>query len=108
MTNWRLNVEKHFNVSGNCFYPKPKIDSTVLSFVPKKNKFNLKNPKNLEKITRILFSSRRKMINKSFLKLFDGDISIADKLNLNLNLRPGEINSEMYYKIASEYESLTD
>ena len=48
------------------------------------------------------------MINKSFLKLFHGDISIADKLNLNLNLRPGEINSEMYYKIASEYESLTD
>ena len=47
------------------------------------------------------------MINKSFIKLFNGDKSIAKKLNLNLNLRPGEINNEMYYKITLQYENLT-
>ena len=41
------------------------MDSTVLSFKPKKkNLFELDNPQNLEKITRILFSNRRKMIRK--------------------------------------------
>jgi len=107
LANWRLDIKKHFNVSNNCFYPRPKVDSTVLSFIPKKDIFKIKNPKNLEKVTRILFSSRRKMINKSFIKLFNGDKSIAKKLDLNLNLRPGEINNEMYYKITLQYENLT-
>ena len=59
LSNWRLDIKKHFNVSKNCFFPKPKIDSTILSFIPKKNnEYYLKNPKNLEKVTRILFSNR--------------------------------------------------
>ena len=37
LCNWRLEIKKHFDVSKNCFSPKPKINSTVLSFKPKKN-----------------------------------------------------------------------
>ena len=71
LTNWRLEVNKHFDISKNCFFPKPKVDSTLLSFSLRKNNFYyLKNPKNLETVTRVLFSNRRKMINKSFKKLF--------------------------------------
>ena len=107
LCNWRLEIKKHFNVSRNCFFPKPKINSTVLSFKPKKNnRFNLKNPKHLETITRVLFSSRRKMINKNFAKLFRSDKSVAKDLNLNLNQRPEELSYEMFYRIAIEYEKL--
>ena len=107
LSNWRLEIKKHFYVSNNCFFPKPKITSTVLSFKPKKNnQFNLKNPKNLEKVTRVLFSNRRKMINKNFLKLFNHDKSVAEELNLKLNQRPEELSSEMYYKITMKYEEL--
>ena len=107
LSNWRLDITKHFNISKNCFRPKPKIDSTILSFKPKiNNEFNIKNPKNLEMVTRTLFSNRRKMINKNFLKLFKNDKTIADELNLNLNLRPEELNFEMFYKITMKYEKL--
>jgi len=107
LSNWRLDIEKHFDISKNCFFPKPKINSTLLSFKPKKiNFFNLKNPKNLEKITRILFSNRRKMINKNFKKLFKEKLSMVENLNLNLNKRPEELSNETYYKIALEYERL--
>ena len=89
LSNWRLEIKKHFNVSNNCFFPKPKITSTVLSFKPKKNnQFNLRNPKNLEKVTRTLFSNRRKMINKNFNKLFKHNKSVSRNLNINLNKRP--------------------
>jgi len=109
LSNWRLNVKRHFNVSRNCFYPKPNVDSTVLSFVPKrKNLFKLKNPKNLEEITRIFFSSRRKMINKNFNKLFIKNTLIKNKLNIDLNKRPEELSCETYYKITAEYEKLFD
>ena len=107
LSNWRLEIKKHFNVSNNCFFPKPKITSTVLSFKPKKNnQFHLKNPKNLEKVTRTLFSNRRKMINKNFNKLFKQNKSVANNLNINLNQRPEELSNEMFYKIALQYEKL--
>ena len=103
--NWRLDIKKHFNVSKNCFVPKPKIDSTILSFQPKRVKYNLKKPENLEMITRVLFSHRRKKIKKNFIKLF-GNKSFADELSLNLDKRPEQLSSEMYYKITMKYEEL--
>jgi 16S rRNA (adenine1518-N6/adenine1519-N6)-dimethyltransferase len=68
----------------------------------------LKDPKNLEKITRVLFSNRRKMINKSFNKLFKQNKSVTRNLNINLNKRPEELSNEMFYKIAAQYEKLFD
>ena len=109
LSNWRLEIKKHFNISKNCFFPRPKINSTLLSFKPKiNNLFNLKNPKNLEKVTRILFSNRRKMINKNFNKLFENNESVAKSLNIDLNKRPEELSNEMFYKIAIQYEKLSN
>ena len=108
LCNWRLEVKKHFDVSKNCFFPKPKINSTILSFKPKiKNKYHLNNPKNLETITRVLFSNRRKKINKNFSKLFQNSLFVAKELNLDLNKRAEELNNEMFYKIAIMYEKTT-
>ena len=69
-------------------------------------KFYLKNPKNLETITRILFSNRRKMINKNFSKIFKKNELVAKELNLDLRQRPEQLSLEMYYKIAMKYENL--
>jgi 16S rRNA (adenine1518-N6/adenine1519-N6)-dimethyltransferase len=107
LCGWRMDIKKHFDVSKNCFLPKPKINSTILSFIPKKNiNFKLKDPKILEKVTRILFSNRRKMINKNFLKLFKNNSSVADDLKIDLKKRPGELSKENYYNIAIKYEKL--
>ena len=107
LCNWRLEIKKHFDVSKNCFFPKPKINSTILSFKPRKNThYKIKDPKNLEKITRVLFSAKRKMINKNFSKLFKNHKAVARELNLNLNLRPQNLSNEMFYKITMMYEKL--
>ena len=70
LANWRLNVKKITDISPKCFFPKPKIESSLLFFLPKKNFFKLKDPHNLEKITRIFFNQRRKMIKKPFNQVF--------------------------------------
>lgn len=109
LSNWRLEIKKHFDVSKNSFFPKPKVDSTILSFRPKKNNFiNLQNPKNLEKITQLLFSNRRKMINKNLKKLFKKKPFLLKNLNIDLNKRPEELSNEIFYKITVEYEKLFD
>ena len=87
LTNYRLKVLNKFNVSPNCFFPKPKIDSTILYLKPNKKISNkIKNIENLEKITNILFSNRRKMINKNMKKIFSKDQLDSIK-NLNLTSR---------------------
>ena len=106
LSEWRLKIEKIIDINPSCFLPRPKVQSTLLKFTPKNDYFIFDNPKNLEKITRILFSNRRKMINKNFNKLFKGKKLIARKLKINLSKRPEELNFEMYYKIATEYEIL--
>jgi len=106
LANWKLDIEKICDVSPSSFLPKPKIDSSILFFKAKKKIFKLKNPKTLEKITRVFFMHRRKMIKKPYNLLFNGNFEIASKLNINLNLRPQNLDFETYLKLADEYEKL--
>ena len=106
LSNWKLDIKKICDIKPTSFYPKPKIDSTILVFKPKKQFFKLKDPKNLEKITRTFFMHRRKMIKKPFNQLFGGHPNIASDLKIDLNLRPQNLNFETYFKITNEYEKL--
>ena len=106
LTNWKLNVRKICDINPRSFHPIPKIDSSLLIFTPKYNFYPIKNAKNLEKITRIFFKHRRKMLKKPFNQLFDGDQKILNKLKINLNLRPQNLDLETYYKLTNEYENL--
>ena len=104
--NWKLNIRKICDIEPSAFYPKPKINSSLLFFYPKKNFLKINDPNNLEKITRIFFNQRRKMLKKPFNQLFNGDKRILDKLKINLNLRPQNLSLETYYRLAWEYENL--
>ena len=106
LSNWKLEIEKICDVQPSSFFPKPKIDSSVLLLKPKLNFFPLTNPKNLEKLTRIFFMHRRKMLKKSYNLLFNGNLDVANKLNIDLSLRPQNLNFETYYKLSNEYENL--
>ena len=46
------------------------------------------------------------MLKKPFNQLFNGNEKILNKLNIDLNLRPQNLNYETYYKLAREYENL--
>ena len=105
--NWKLNIKKICDIKPESFSPKPKIDSSLLFFYPKNNFVKIDDPNNLEKVTRVFFNQRRKMLKKPFNQLFNGDQKILDKLKINLNLRPQNLSLDTYYKITREYEKLT-
>jgi 16S rRNA (adenine1518-N6/adenine1519-N6)-dimethyltransferase len=106
LANWRLNINRICDISPESFSPRPKIQSTLIHFTPKKNFADIKDPLNLEKITRIFFSHRRKMLKKPFNQIFNGDTDLLDKLNIDLNLRPQNLDFDTYYKLTIEYEKL--
>ena len=104
--NWKLNIRKICDIKPESFFPKPKVDSSLLFFYPKKNFIKINNPNNLEKVTRIFFNQRRKMLKKPFNQLFNGNQNILNKLKIDLNLRPQNLSLDTYYKLTSEYEKL--
>ena len=106
LANWRLNISKICDISPESFSPRPKIQSSLIHFTPKKNFAEIKDPVNLEKITRVFFSHRRKMLKKPFNQIFNGNTDLLDKFNLDLNLRPQNLDFDTYYKLTIEYEKL--
>ena len=106
LANWKLKIVKVCDIKPDSFFPKPKVDSSLLLFSPKNKIFKIKDPKNLEIVTRVFFSHRRKMLKKPFNQLFNGDLKILNKLKIDLNLRPQNLDFETYYKLTSEYEDL--
>ena len=106
LANWRLNLKKICDIPPESFSPRPKIQSSLIHFTPKKNFSKIKDPANLEKITRIFFSHRRKMLKKPFNQIFNGNTDLVNKFNLDLNLRPQNLDFDTYYKLTIEYEKL--
>ncbi len=104
--NWKLNIRKICDIKPDSFSPKPKIDSSLLLFYPKKKFIKIEDPKNLETITRIFFNQKRKMLKKPFNQLFNGNQKVLHKLNIDLTLRPQNLDLETYYNLACEYENL--
>jgi 16S rRNA (adenine1518-N6/adenine1519-N6)-dimethyltransferase len=106
LANWRLNMNKICDISPASFSPRPKIQSSLIHFTPKKDFAKIKDPINLEKITRIFFSHRRKMLKKPFNQIFNGNNDIIKKFNIDLNLRPQNLDFNTYYQLTIEYEKL--
>ena len=106
LSNWKLKIEKIIDIKPESFSPRPKVNSTLLLFTPRQNYFELKDAKNLEMLTRVFFSQRRKMLKKPFNQIFKNPIEISQKFNIDLNLRPQNLEPEMYLNLVKEYESL--
>ena len=105
LSKWKFDINKIIDVKPNSFFPRPKIHSTVLEFIPKKKFFEIKDPNNLEMITKIFFNQRRKMIKKPINILFKNSQFNYKKFGINPSDRPENINVKKYLEIVNEYES---
>ena len=106
LSDTRLNVQFHFNISKKEFSPQPKVDSSVLSFTPKTNSnFKLEDLNILSDLTKIIFNTKRKMISKTLKKLFnEKELKIINFDNIK-NLRPENLDFNFYYKLVDLIKS---
>ncbi len=92
-------IKKKQNLPAEIFYPKPKVNSTVLVFERKKN-IIINNYKSLEDLTRLAFNKRRKSIKNS-LKNITNISHFLKKLNIEDKLRPEQISVDQFCKLAN-------
>ena len=76
----------------------------VIHFTPKKMMYKINNISNLEKVTNIFFSNKRKMIKKNLEKIFN-EKQIKRFNNLNQNSRPSDLEKEFYYRAVEILEN---
>lgn len=87
---------KHeMNVSRNCFYPQPNVDSVVISF--KKNNLKIDNKEFFE-FLELCFKNRRKTLNNNLKDKYNVN-ELIKKMNFKENIRAQEIKKEEYLKM---------
>ena len=91
------NSKIQFNVSKNCFEPKPKILSTVIT-IQRETLIDEDMRMKAFEISKVAFQQKRKKIKTALKDYIDEESS--KKLSLDLNLRPQELTPENYLAIA--------
>ena len=100
---YQCNIE--FDLNPAVFYPKPKVDSSIVSFKSLERK-SCPDIKILESITRAAFSQRRKKIRTS-LKDIISKADLAERLNIDVDLRAEQLSVNEYLKISEYLEKLS-
>jgi len=67
MASYHFDIDFLCAVPKTSFFPKPKIDSVLIKFRPKKQKIHPVSEQLFFKLVKIIFSERRKMIKNSIL-----------------------------------------
>ena len=98
------DVKILFNVSPNVFFPKPKVDSAVISLTRKEN-INLNCDINLlDKVIKLSFQQRRKKIKNSLKRLEIQDNILEDSI---FELRPEQLSVQEFVKLTQKISNET-
>ncbi len=100
--NYFFSIKKLFDVSRNCFYPKPNVDSVILMLEKRKNMFFVKDRDRLFKLIRDSFNYKRKTIKNNLIGYdLDKIDLILKKYNFSLSTRAEELPLEVFIDISN-------
>ena len=106
ISQWRTKVKVLFTIKASSFIPAPKIDSSIVQFIPRQTPIYQANQKSLEDIVKKAFGQRRKMLRQS-LKSVDKNIEgILTKVNIYPTSRPEELTIKNFCDIANALDNL--
>lgn len=101
--NYFFDIDNVCNVSKNCFFPKPKVDSAVIKMKRKESNDYIKNFDVFNKLVKDSFRFKRKTI-KNNLVGYDLDIisNVLTKYGFDINTRSENIPYNVFVEIANE------
>ena len=92
ISNWLCYIKKKMHLSPNYFFPKPKIDSSILEFKFKKKIVEVKNEELLSDVIKKCFSQRRKTIKNNLKKTINFTDEVFINCGINSKKRPEELD----------------
>ena len=100
--NYYYDIKKLFDVSRNCFVPKPNVDSAVVCFDLKKEREKVLDISLFKRLVRDSFSYKRKTIRNN-LKKYDLKIieSVLLKYGFDLGVRAEALSLNVFVEMAN-------
>lgn len=96
-------TEKCFDVANVAFYPPPKVCSTVIRLVPKKQR--PKDISKLERLTSLCFQHRRKTIFSNLKKVYKNAEECLTECSVPLLSRPEDLPPEKFLELSERFEN---
>jgi len=100
ITQWRSTVEILFKVPATAFKPVPKVESTVVKIIPSKQENFKINLKTLQRVVKLAFNQRRKMLRQSLKNLHPEILNILPKAGIDPKSRPEELSIDQFCELA--------
>jgi len=101
--DYYFEVKKLFDVNRNSFYPKPNVDSSIISLEKRPNKkVSVSNEDLFFKLIRDAFTFKRKTLRNN-LKAYNLDVieEVLKKYNFDLNVRAENLSIEIFADISN-------
>lgn len=105
MTQSICYTEKCFDIPPTAFFPPPKVTSSVVSIIPRKEPLLQSSYKALEQVTKAAFGQRRKVLRSSLKSLFKQPVETLQQLGINDGARAEELTIEQFCILAKQLES---
>jgi len=100
--NYYYDIKILFDVSRNCFVPKPNVDSAVIRMDKKKNRLNVKDIDLFKKVVRDSFVYKRKTIRNNLKKYDLLEIEkVLNKYGYDLSVRAENLRLEIFVEISN-------
>ena len=97
-------IKKICDIAPSSFRPPPKVYSSLIVFEPIKKELRLDNKleKYINKLLRISFNSRRKMLRNTLISILSNEEinKLSESSKICLNLRPQDISIHQWIKLA--------
>lgn len=102
MTQINCSPKILFNIPPTAFFPKPKVNSSIVKLDFNHSGYIIKDTELLKKIVRNSFGKRRKIMSNSLKELFE-DMSLEfGKINFDFSRRPENVSVEEFIKLAND------
>lgn len=103
LLNYYYDIKKLFDVSRNCFVPKPNVDSAIIEMKLKRDRLKVDNMNLFKKLVRDSFLYKRKTLRNN-LKGYDLNVisSVLKKYDLDLSVRAENLGLEVFVDISNE------
>ncbi|EAL59427.1 dimethyladenosine transferase [Wolbachia endosymbiont of Drosophila ananassae] len=100
------DIKKEFDIEPKEFFPRPKIHSSVITVNPLPIPKFAVNLETLTRLTRAVFSQRRKMLRNSLQNITNHTETVLENAKLSGNERPENLTIEQFCLLANNVECL--
>jgi len=107
LSQWKTQASRLFDIPARAFTPAPKVDSTLVHFIPINTQAPPGLTRTLQQVTAAAFGQRRKMLRSSLRTLGCDPLPLLHASGIDPTARAEQISISDFEKLAIEFEKFS-